>query len=212
MKSYKMVITKVWTFLAFLALVPFCQAWDPEGGPLSILNLDMDQFAEDSRMVTNFSTTSLGRVSFKCRYHVKLYQEHMAQPISNVATNLSVFWALKMFDASGRKIREGMLSGNMGSLGSPRSCLDVEASERGGPSGGLISFTGKYSTAMVFLRLPKPLQFGICLPSSCTKEDIRTLLTRLFQGGTTRSAHVLTRPPHVKSDTYTFDYQDRLMM
>ncbi|XP_069691621.1 nose resistant to fluoxetine protein 6-like [Periplaneta americana] len=86
-----------------------------------------------------------------------------------------------MVDASS-KLQSGLLQGNVFHLGNYDECLDVEVNEQWG------SFVGQYClVASIFKNIPNvthifgiaPLFWSLCVPSTCTPQDLQYVLSRI---------------------------------
>ncbi|KAB7502237.1 hypothetical protein Anas_10566, partial [Armadillidium nasatum] len=92
-------------------------------------------------------------------------------------------WALKMADSWG-KIPDGLFFGNIHTVGMYEECLETKGTVkpyRNGTGINEIDFQGKYckvyyglkSGMIVAIKTPLPFYYGTCMPSVCSKEDLR---------------------------------------
>jgi len=148
-----------------------------------------------------------------CRNHTEIYWDGLAN---------GTFWALQMFDATG-KLPDGILVGNVNTLGSYDECLDTRVSLDNNtypslPEDGL-HFIGRYVAVMAFgappakaaeaddgqlgeiIILPQLLgstgTVGFCVPSSCSSEDVQAGLQAMLGHNIT----VIAGPSSTQADT-----------
>ena len=107
-----------------------------------------------------------------------------------------------MLDASG-KIPDGIMGGNFNALGSYRSCIDIKATN---PKTST-TFHGRFAGVIIGAEgstldtLPFNFLYGICLPDSCTDEDLRILLSTNHISKTS-----------IKYESYQLDAADIIMV
>jgi len=139
-------------------------------------------------------------VSQSCQADCNEYVNHLKDIKDK---KLPPFWALKMFDATG-KLPDGILAGNFNAMGSYSSCLEIEVIEFWTKK---LRFNGKF--ALVSIPLyggALHANFGICLPSSCQREDFNTVVRGNVPGASKlRPEWVLVNPPQTKDTTFVWD-------
>ncbi|CAG0883124.1 unnamed protein product [Darwinula stevensoni] len=141
----------------------------------------------------------------QCRAHFTFYLFALLPFLPSVAEDDDILWALSMLDATG-KIPEGILEGNLFEWGNWDQCLAIKVSlnESTLPEGIQGNFTGKYClTNLIFMDpaqrelqmraiRPKPRTgglgemasllgalppaIGVCVPSSCSHQDLSNFL------------------------------------
>uniref|UniRef100_A0A0K2U1K4 Nose resistant-to-fluoxetine protein N-terminal domain-containing protein n=1 Tax=Lepeophtheirus salmonis TaxID=72036 RepID=A0A0K2U1K4_LEPSM len=140
-------------------LVPPLKAYDNSTGTLQY-NL-YSKLVRDQKY--NFLTEN-HEISLKCRKAIK-----------NLVQSLGKVWAIRMMDATA-KIPSGIVSGNINNFGDRKACTRIHGNEQGSENGRyyLILFTNKKSNEGVelFLMDLGNIQYGFCLPQSCSPTDI----------------------------------------
>ena len=120
-----------------------------------------------------------------------------------------------MLDATG-KLPDGILQGNLYALGSYSSCLDVDAK----PNGSL-PFSGKFGGAQFVdlstydfqatVAMPM-LLYGVCLPSSCTDKDFKSILHAVDYAINHKFRIIWIPHLSVAHETYKLEGGDIIMM
>ena len=132
--------------------------------------------------------------------------------ISRILTLITLF---KVLDATG-KLPDGILQGNLYALGSYSSCLDIEAKPEGslpfsGKFGGaqFIDLSSNDATAMVAMPM---LLYGVCLPSSCTDRDFKSILHAVDYAIHNKFRIIWIPHFSVAHETYKLEGGDIIMM
>ncbi|XP_069691620.1 nose resistant to fluoxetine protein 6-like [Periplaneta americana] len=92
-------------------------------------------------------------------------------------------WALEMLDSTS-KLQSGLLQGNVFDLGNFDECLEVDVHEEWG------SFVGQHCSTILKLSGSKidklvgdmgtiPLFWSVCIPSTCTPQDLQYVLSKI---------------------------------
>ncbi|XP_053384254.1 nose resistant to fluoxetine protein 6-like isoform X2 [Mercenaria mercenaria] len=146
-------------------------------------DLDMGQLYVKLLKEENLSRFSAGRnISSECLNHLNMTVQALLQ---------RQVWALQFLDATG-KLSSGFLQGNIFWLGRFEECLNTTATVFVGPNNTTPThpFKGKYCKVGIPLGPTQPpaaelgepdiplgeLQLGVCIPSSCSREDTLTLI------------------------------------
>lgn len=97
--------------------------------------------------------------------------------------NIKSQWSLKLFDSFG-KPESGILQGNVKWIGDYEECIEVRAWNHNSSTIG--NYRGKYCTvtfSVKLLKLPIPFNFSsaICVPDSCSEEELPDILFDLLR-------------------------------
>lgn len=140
---------------------------------------------ENLRQILNSPGVGIGA---RCRNHTVLYLDHLHNGTP---------WALKMFDSTG-KPNSGVLTGGVTFLGFYSECLEA-LPELSQVASSTVPFSSRYCLATISLaeaqrEPPKGFpaylwtqlreesdspRFGLCVPSSCSTDEITLLVSQL---------------------------------
>ncbi|KAI0240623.1 hypothetical protein LSAT2_008625 [Lamellibrachia satsuma] len=119
-------------------------------------------------------------VSAECHWDVVKYA---------VASKNGQLWAITMLDSDGQ-LQAGLLNGNFHWLGNYEQCMYVKAS--GANVTGLVAakhdFDGRYCRAY-YLADTSVFSLGMCVPSTCDKDDVRALISNKLSDLSVQAAY-----------------------